>query len=95
MPRLEVVLHGFDDAVSYVRSLPPNDGTIDDATRLSLYGLYKAASAGPPPPLRFTLNVVARAKHAAWSRASRECQGDARLAREKYVARVNELRELY
>lgn len=81
----------FDEAVAFVRSLPPANGTVPDATRLKLYALFKQATEGDVGGARpGFLSFEARAKYDA----RLEIAGKpADQARREYAALVSELRK--
>jgi acyl-CoA-binding protein len=68
-----VYMNTFEECVQYVQRLPPNDKRINQETQLLLYGLYKVATLGAPPPKPPKSGLKESYKHQAWVNASLTC----------------------
>lgn len=83
-------MNSFNDCVKFVQQLPPNDGRIDQSTRLLLYGLYKVATQGRPPEKPPKTGITESYKHQAWVDAAVTCFSQEH-AKAEYVVVLNEL----
>lgn len=83
----------FRQFVSYVNSLPSNNGIVEDSDRLELYGLYKQSMIGDcdieQPAV---LNLEARAKYHQWKSLEGMNKHD---AMKKYVAKIVALQKTH
>lgn len=81
----------FKDAVDFVRALPPNDGRMDTATQMNVYGLYKVATAGAPPASCPKFGMFENLKFDAWKDAAMSCNNDTDIAKTEYVLLIQQL----
>ena len=81
---MESAILTFDEAALLTR-----EGCFDasNTDKLKLYGLFKVAQ-GAPPPSSASDGAVNAAKHRAWTLEWAECGGDARVAKQRYIAHV-------
>lgn len=84
----------FNEAVDKVRNAP-SDGDFKPSTeyQLKMYSLYRQATDGDVSGKRpGVINVIARAKYDAWSKAKGMSKEDAMQA---YIDEVNKVEEQY
>ena len=83
-------MNTFHECVQYVKQLPSNNGNIDQATQLHLYGLYKVATQGEAPLKQPKGGLTERHKHQAWKDASLTCFSQEH-AKQEYVTTLNQI----
>lgn len=95
-PNAESIQAAFEEAVNFVRSLPPNDGQMDISMQLSVYGLYKCATAGAPTASSsMSFDVKSNFKKDAWNDAWVSCNMNPQVAKQEYVQLIRDLRNRF